>query len=42
MWVRQGSGHIDHVFVVRQVWEKYIANGKDVFWAFTDLGKHMI
>ena len=36
-WIRQGSGCIDQVFVVRQVCEKYLANGKDVFWAFMDL-----
>ena len=24
------------VFAVRQVCEKYLANGKDVFWAFMD------
>ena len=27
------------MFAVRQVWEKYLANGKDVFWAFMDLEK---
>ena len=26
-------------FAVRQVCEKYLANGKDVFWAITDLEK---
>ena len=36
---RQGRGCIDQVFAVRQVCEKYLANGKDVFWAFTDLEK---
>ena len=30
---------MDQVFAVRQVCEKYLANGKDVFWAFMDLGK---
>ena len=25
------------VFAIRQVCEKYLANGKDVFWAFMDL-----
>ena len=30
---------MDQVFVVRQVCEKYLANGKDVFWAFMDLEK---
>ena len=28
-----------YVFVVRQVCEKYLANGKDVFWAYMDLEK---
>ena len=27
------------VFAVRHVCEKYLANGKDVFWAFMDLEK---
>ena len=27
------------MFAVRQVCEKYVANGKDVFWAFVDLEK---
>ena len=36
---RQVRGCIDQVFAVRQVWEKYLANGKDVFWAFMDLEK---
>ena len=27
------------MFTVRQLCEKYLANGKDVFWAFTDLEK---
>ena len=31
---RQGRGCMDQVFAVRQVCEKYLANGKDVFWAF--------
>ena len=30
---------MDQVFAVRQVCEKYFANGKDVFWAFMDLEK---
>ena len=30
---RQGGGCMDQVFAVRQVCEKYLANGKDVFWA---------
>ena len=36
---RQGRGSMDQVFAVRQVCEKYHANGKDVFWAFMDLEK---
>ena len=30
---------MDQAFAVRQVCEKYLANGKDVFWAFMDLEK---
>ena len=30
---------MDQVFAVRQVCEKYLANVKDVFWAFMDLKK---
>ena len=33
---RQGRGCMDQVFAVRQVCEKYLTNGKDVFWAFMD------
>ena len=36
---RQGRGCMDQVFAGRQVCEKYLANGKDVFWAFMDLEK---
>ena len=36
---RQGRGCIDQVFAVRHVCEKYLAYGKDVFWAFMDLEK---
>ena len=36
---RQGRGSMDQVFAVIQVCEKYLANGKDVFWAFMDLEK---
>ena len=28
---------MDQVFAVRQVCEKYLANGKDVFWVLMDL-----
>ena len=34
---RQGRGCMDQVFAIRQVCEKYLTNGKDVFWAFMDL-----
>ena len=30
---------MDQVFAVKQVCEKYLANGKDVFCAFMDLEK---
>ena len=30
---------MDQVFAVSQVCEKYLANGKDVFWTFIDLRK---
>ena len=33
---------MDQVFAVRWVCEKYLANGKGVFWPFMDLEKHMI
>ena len=36
---RQGKGCMDQVFAVRQVCQKCLANGKDVFWAFIDLEK---
>ena len=36
---RVGRGCIDQVFAVRQVCEKYQANGKEVFFAFMDLEK---
>ena len=36
---RQGRVCMDQVFAVRQVCEKYLANGKDVFFAFMDLEK---
>ena len=34
---RLGRGCMDQVFAIRQVCEKYLANWKDVFWAFVDL-----
>ena len=36
---RLGKECMDRVFAVRQVCEKYLANGKDEFWAFMDLEK---
>ena len=30
---------MNQLFAVRQMSEKYLANGKDVFWAFVDLEK---
>ena len=30
---------MDQVFAVRQMCEKYLANGKHLFWAFMDLEK---
>ena len=30
---------MDQVIAVRQVCQKYLANGKDAFWAFIDLEK---
>ena len=35
----EGRGCMDQVFAVRQVCEKYLAIGKDLFWAFMDLEK---
>ena len=41
--VRAGTecalGCMDQVLAVRQGCEKYLTNGKDVFWAFMDLEK---
>ena len=39
---RQGRGCMDEVFAIRQVCEKYLANGKDVFWTFMDWKRHMM
>ena len=36
---RRGRGCMDQVFVVRQICEKYLAKGKDVYFAFMDLEK---
>ena len=39
---RQGTGCMDQVFIVRQVCENYLANGKHVFYAFMDWKRHMM
>ena len=36
---KQGRGYMEQVFVVRQVYKNYLANGKYVLWAFMDLEK---
>ena len=36
-WFRQSRGCMDNVFSVRQVCQKYLEEGKDVFWLFMDL-----
>ena len=36
---RQGRGCMDQVMALRQMCEKCLANGKDVFWGFMDLEK---
>ena len=36
---RRGRGCVDQIFAVRQVCEKYLAKGKEVFWGFMDLEK---
>ena len=36
---RSGRGCIDQIFTVRQMCEKVMAKGKEVFWAFMDLEK---
>ena len=36
---KQGRWGMDQMFAVRQSCEKYVANGRDVFWAFMDLEK---
>ena len=35
----QGRGCMDQVITVRQIFEKFLANGKVVFWAFMNLEK---
>ena len=39
---RHGRGCMDQVFAVRQVFEKYLENGMDVFWELMDLENHII
>ena len=36
---RQGRGCVDQIFAVRQVCEKFLEKGKEVYWAFMDLEK---
>ncbi len=36
---RRGRGCMDQIFAVRQMCEKYLAKGKEVFWAFMYLEK---
>ena len=36
---RSGKGSVDQLFVVKQLCEKFLGKGKDLFWAFMDLGK---
>ena len=36
---RQGRGCMDQVLAARQFCEKYLANGKDVFWVFMKFRK---
>ena len=32
-----GRGCVDQLFGMRQLYEKFLAKGKDLFWAFMDL-----
>ena len=36
---RRGRGCTDQIFIVRQICEKYLEKGKDVYFAFLDLEK---
>ena len=36
---RRGRGCVDQFFVVRQLCGKFLAKGKDLFWAFMNLEK---
>ena len=33
---RRGRGCVDQILIVRQIYEKYLGNGKDVYFAFLD------
>ena len=37
----QGRGCMDQVFAVRQVCEKYLANGEDVLWRVYEFRKDL-
>ena len=37
--VQRGRGCTDQIFIVRQICEKYLGKGKDVYFAFLDLEK---
>ena len=37
--IRRGRGCTDQIFIVRQICEKYLGKGKDVYFAFFDLEK---
>ena len=36
---RRGRGCTDQIFIVRQICEKYLGKGKDVYFVFLDLEK---
>ena len=36
---RKGRGYTDRIFIVRQLCEKYLGKGKDVYFVFLDLEK---
>ena len=36
---RRGRGCTDQIFIVRQICEKYLGKGEDVYFAFLDLEK---
>ena len=36
---RRGRGCTDQIFIVRQICEKYLGRGRDVYFAFLDLEK---